>query len=83
MTEMVSLVLFAAYPTATAAFYRCLGLDLENEHHGEGPEHYATRRHAGRSGRARIRRQPDRAERVLTWPPVTSGDSGRLSRSPG
>jgi lactoylglutathione lyase len=42
MTEMASLVLFAAYPQAAAAFYRCLGLDLENEHHGEGPEHYAT-----------------------------------------
>jgi hypothetical protein len=42
MTEIASLVLFAAYPPATAAFYRCLGLDLENEYHDEGPEHYAT-----------------------------------------
>ena len=42
MTEMASLVLFAASPSATAAFYRALGLVLENEHHGEGPLHFAT-----------------------------------------
>ncbi|MGD0062645.1 MAG: hypothetical protein ABSB76_04285 [Streptosporangiaceae bacterium] len=37
MTEMASLVLFAVDPTATAAFYRCLGLELDHEDHGEGP----------------------------------------------
>lgn len=42
MTEMASLVLFAADPDATAAFYRAAGLDLEDEDHGEGPVHFAT-----------------------------------------
>ena len=41
MTEMASLVLYAGDPTATAAFYRALGLDLEHEDHGEGPVHFA------------------------------------------
>jgi lactoylglutathione lyase len=42
MTEMASLVLYAASPTATAAFYRALGLELEDEEHEEGPVHFAT-----------------------------------------
>jgi predicted enzyme related to lactoylglutathione lyase len=42
MTEMASLVLFAARPAVTAAFYRALGLPLEDENHGEGPVHFAT-----------------------------------------
>jgi lactoylglutathione lyase len=42
MTEMASLVLFAASPTATAAFYRALGVQLADEYHGEGPVHFAT-----------------------------------------
>jgi len=42
MTELASVVLFATVPTATAAFYRGLGLVLEDEHHGEGPIHFAT-----------------------------------------
>jgi lactoylglutathione lyase len=42
MTEMASLVLFAASPSATAAFYRALGLVLEDEHHDDGPLHFAT-----------------------------------------
>ena len=37
MTELASVVLFATDPAATAAFYRALGLVLEDEHHGEGP----------------------------------------------
>jgi lactoylglutathione lyase len=41
MTEMASLVLYAASPTATAAFYRALGVALEDEDHGEGPVHSA------------------------------------------
>ena len=41
MTEMASLVLYAGDPTATAAFYRALGLELEHEDHGEGPVHFA------------------------------------------
>jgi lactoylglutathione lyase len=41
MSEMASLVLFAVNPPATAAFYRALGLELEDEHHGEGPVHSA------------------------------------------
>ena len=42
MTEMASLVLYADSPPATAAFYRALGLQLEDEDHGEGPVHFAT-----------------------------------------
>ncbi len=42
MTEMASLVLYAASPQATAAFYRALGLKLADEDHGEGPVHFAT-----------------------------------------
>jgi lactoylglutathione lyase len=42
MTEMASLVLFATSPSATAAFYRALGVELEDEHHGDGPLHFAT-----------------------------------------
>jgi lactoylglutathione lyase len=41
MTELASVVLFAANPSATAAFYRALDLVLEDEHHGEGPIHFA------------------------------------------
>ena len=41
MTEIASLVLYAADAGKTAAFYRALGLDLENEDHGEGPAHFA------------------------------------------
>jgi len=42
MAEMASLVLYAARPAATAAFYRALGLTLDEEDHGEGPVHFAT-----------------------------------------
>src|SRR5258708_27088954 len=35
MIEMASLVLFAADPEAAAAFYRALGVEFEDEHHGE------------------------------------------------
>lgn len=42
MTEMASLVLYAASLPATTAFYRALGLKLEDEDHGEGPVHFAT-----------------------------------------
>ena len=41
MTEMASLVLYAADATMTAAFYRAIGLDLADEDHGEGPVHFA------------------------------------------
>jgi lactoylglutathione lyase len=41
MTEMASLVLYTGDPTATAAFYRALGLEFEREDHGEGPVHFA------------------------------------------
>jgi len=41
MTQIASLVLYAASPAATAAFYRSLGLELEDEDHGEGPVHFA------------------------------------------
>jgi lactoylglutathione lyase len=42
MTEMASLVLYAAHPGTTAAFYRALDLELWHEDHGEGPVHFAT-----------------------------------------
>lgn len=42
MTEMASLVLFAASPAATMTFYRAVGLELEAEDHGERPVHFAT-----------------------------------------
>ena len=42
MTELASVVLFATDPAAIAVFYRALGLVLEDEHHGEGPTHFAT-----------------------------------------
>jgi lactoylglutathione lyase len=41
MSELASMVLFAANPPATAAFYRALDLVLEDEHHGDGPIHFA------------------------------------------
>ncbi len=41
MAQMASLVLYAADPAATAAFYRALGVMLEDEDHGEGPVHFA------------------------------------------
>jgi hypothetical protein len=42
MTEMASLVLYAASTQSTAAFYRALGVTLADEDHGEGPVHFAT-----------------------------------------
>jgi lactoylglutathione lyase len=42
MTELASVVLFAVNPLATAAFYRALDLVWEDEHHGDGPVHFAT-----------------------------------------
>jgi lactoylglutathione lyase len=41
VTEMASLVLFAADAAKTADFYRAIGLELEHEHHGLGPVHFA------------------------------------------
>jgi lactoylglutathione lyase len=41
VTEIASLVLFAADVDKTADFYRTLGLELEHEDHGEGPVHFA------------------------------------------
>jgi len=39
--EVSSLVLFTEHPERTAAFYRAIGLDLEDEDHDEGPVHHA------------------------------------------
>jgi lactoylglutathione lyase len=41
VTEIASLVLFAADLGKTAEFYRAIGLELEHEDHGEGPVHFA------------------------------------------
>ena len=42
MTEMASLVLYAASPAATAAFYRALGLELKMRITAR-PAHFATK----------------------------------------
>jgi lactoylglutathione lyase len=42
MAEFGALVVYAADPAKTAAFYRALGVDLADEDHGEGPVHFAT-----------------------------------------
>ncbi len=42
VTEIASLVLFAADADKTAEFYRAIGLEFEHEDHGEGPVHFAT-----------------------------------------
>ena len=42
MTEMASLVLYAADPGTTAAFYRAIDVELGDEDHGGGPVHLAT-----------------------------------------
>ena len=39
---MASVVLSAASPAATMAFYSAVGLELEAEDNGEGPVHFAT-----------------------------------------
>jgi lactoylglutathione lyase len=41
VTEIASLVLFAAEIDRTAEFYRAIGLEFEHEDHGEGPVHFA------------------------------------------
>lgn len=41
MTELASLVLFVADLDRAAAFYRALGIDLDDEDHGDGPVHAA------------------------------------------
>jgi lactoylglutathione lyase len=42
MVEMASLVLFSAAMDDTVAFYRAIGLELDEEDHGDGPVHFAT-----------------------------------------
>jgi predicted enzyme related to lactoylglutathione lyase len=41
MTEIASLVLYAAEPERTATFYRAAGIALVDEDHGGGPVHAA------------------------------------------
>jgi len=41
MTEIASIVFFAADGVRTAEFYRVAGVDLEDESHDEGPVHWA------------------------------------------
>lgn len=41
MTEIASIVLYAADPERTAAFYQALGVPLADEHHDDGPKHQA------------------------------------------
>jgi lactoylglutathione lyase len=42
MTELSSLVLFTGHIEQARAFYRAVGLTLDDEDHGGGPVHYAT-----------------------------------------
>jgi len=42
MTELSSLVLFTGRIEQARAFYRAVGLTLDDEDHGYGPVHYAT-----------------------------------------
>ena len=42
MTELSSLVLFTGDIEQARAFYRAVGLALDDEDHGDGPVHYAT-----------------------------------------
>lgn len=41
MVEMASLVLFTSHVDRSVAFYRAIGIPLEDEDHGEGPVHAA------------------------------------------
>jgi len=41
MTEFAALVVYAGDTARTAAFYRAVGVDLEDEDHGEGAMHVA------------------------------------------
>jgi predicted enzyme related to lactoylglutathione lyase len=41
MAEFGALVAYAGDPARTAAFYRAVGVDLEDEDHGEGAVHVA------------------------------------------
>jgi lactoylglutathione lyase len=41
VTEVASLVLFAADTERAAGFYRAIGLELAHEQHGEGQVHFA------------------------------------------
>jgi hypothetical protein len=63
MTELSSLVLFTGHIGQALAFYRAIGLSLDDEDHGDGPVHYATevsRRDRGpdRPGSSRAHRAP-------------------------
>jgi lactoylglutathione lyase len=42
MTELSSLVLFTGHIEQARAFYRAVGINLDDEDHGDGPLHYAT-----------------------------------------
>ena len=41
MTELSSLVLFTGHIEQARAFYRAVGLSLDDEDHGDGPTHFA------------------------------------------
>ena len=41
MTEVASLVVFAAEPEEPASFYRAAGIALADEQHDDGPVHFA------------------------------------------
>lgn len=42
MPELSSIVLFSAQPARTIAFYRSVGIEFEEEDHGDGVVHAAT-----------------------------------------
>jgi predicted enzyme related to lactoylglutathione lyase len=41
MTQVASIVVFSADHARSAAFYRAIGIPLEDEQHDQGPLHYA------------------------------------------
>jgi lactoylglutathione lyase len=41
MTQVASIVVYSAHHSQAAAFYRAIGLPLEDEEHDDGPVHYA------------------------------------------
>jgi lactoylglutathione lyase len=72
--EIASLVFFADDLPATAAFYRAIGLALEDEDHGEGPVHAAAE--VGGVHVAIYQAEAGRGSRALPWRSAASDFPG-------
>lgn len=84
MTEMASLVLYATDLQATAAFYRALGIDLEQEVHDEGPVHFAVelgRVHFAIYAADAVGRAPDRRGGGSSFPGFYVDSLDRAARA--